>query len=98
MDVNVNALEVVNNSAESRFEVKLNGEIGMVEYMLHGKNITFTHTEVPVAFEGKGIAGKMAKFALDYARDHEMMVNPLCPYIKQYIERHPEYKVLTWGN
>jgi len=90
-------LEVVHNSAENRFEVRVNDDIAMVEYMLHGNNITFTHTEVPPAFEGKGVGSKLAKTALDYARDHEMKVNPLCPFVKQYIERHPEYKPLTWG-
>jgi hypothetical protein len=98
--MNNDTLEVVHNSAESRFEVRLNGDVALIEYTLHGqgKNITFTHTEVPPTFEGKGIGSKLAKTALDYARDHEMKVNPLCPFVKQYIERHPEYKALTWGN
>jgi predicted GNAT family acetyltransferase len=89
--------DVVHNAAENRFEIKLGDDVAMIEYMLHGRNITFTHTEVPPAYEGRGVGSHIARFALDYARDHEMKVNPLCPFVKLYIERHPEYKPLTWG-
>lgn len=92
------AFEVVHNADEKRFEVRLGDDIAMIEYLLHGKNITMHHTEVPPAFEGKGVASKMAKFALDYARDHEYKVIPTCPFVNQYIERHPEYKSIVWGS
>jgi hypothetical protein len=92
-----NALEVIHNPAESRFEVQLDGETAMVEYMLHGSNISFTHTEVPPAYEGKGIANQMAQTALNYARDNHLRVNAVCPFIKLYIQRHPEYQAITWG-
>jgi hypothetical protein len=96
--MDTNAQEVIHNTAEKRFEIALGDDIAMIEYMLHGNNITFTHTEVPPAFEGMGIASKIARVALDYARDNEMRVNPLCPFVKLYIERHPEYKPMVWGN
>ncbi|MDX2141244.1 MAG: GNAT family N-acetyltransferase [Chloroflexota bacterium] len=92
-----NAIEVIHNPAESRFEVQLDGDIAMVEYMLHGSNISFTHTEVPAAHEGKGIANQMAQVALNYARDNSLRVNAVCPFIKLYIQRHPEYQAITWG-
>jgi hypothetical protein len=92
-----NTIEVIHNPAASRFEVQLDGEIAMVEYMLHGSNISFTHTEVPPAHEGKGIANQMAQTALNYARDHQLRVNAVCPFIKLYIQRHPEYQSITWG-
>lgn len=93
-----NTLEVVNNSAEHRFEVRVGDDVAMIEYLLHGKNITMHHTEVPPAFEGQGIGSKLAKFALEYARANDFKVIPTCPFVKSYIERHPEYKPLVWGN
>ena len=52
------------------------------------------HTEVPVELEGRGIAGRIVKTALDHARSQNLVVLPLCPYAKAYIGRHPEYRDL----
>lgn len=96
-DVNLNALQPVNNAEEHRFEIRLGDDIALIDYMLNGRNITITHTEVPPAFEGQGIAGKLAKFALDWAKENDYKVNPLCPYVKSYINRNPEYQDNAWG-
>lgn len=90
-------IEVKNNPEQNRFEVILGDQIAMVQYMIAGKNIVFTHTEVPPEFEGKGIAGKMARVALDFAKDEGYRVQALCPFIAAYIRRHPEYQTITWG-
>ncbi|GIK65543.1 MAG: N-acetyltransferase [Chloroflexota bacterium] len=90
-------MEVVNDQQAKRFEVKLDDDVAIVEYQLTGSIITFTHTEVPPTYEGYGIAGKMAKVALEYAKEHNLKVLPLCPYIKAYILRHPEYKSIAYG-
>jgi uncharacterized protein len=89
-------LEVINNKDARRFEVSLNGKVAMIQYLLTNHLIVFTHTEVPSEFEGMGIAGKMAKTALDYAREAGIQVQPLCPFIAAYIRRHPEYQDLVW--
>jgi uncharacterized protein len=96
-DIDLNALQPVNNAEEHRFEIKLGGDVAFIDYMLNGSNITMTHTEVPPAFEGKGIAGKLAKFALDWAAAEGYKVNPVCPYVKSYINKHPEYQANAWG-
>ncbi|WP_228845273.1 GNAT family N-acetyltransferase [Phototrophicus methaneseepsis] len=90
-------IEVKNNPEKNRFEVILGDQIAMVQYMIAGKNIVFTHTEVPPEFEGKGIAGKMARVALDFAKDEGYRVQALCPFIAAYVRRHPEYQTITWG-
>lgn len=90
-------LEVKHNPEAHRFEVQLGSEIAMVSYNIAGKNIIFTHTEVPQAYEGRGIAGKMAKFALDYAVENGYKIQPLCPLVKLYVDRNPEYQAHSWG-
>ncbi|GAB4519938.1 MAG: GNAT family N-acetyltransferase [Anaerolineae bacterium] len=97
MDIDVNNLDVRNNPDAGRFEVQLGDELAMVEYNIAGKNIIFTHTEVPPAYEGQGIANKMAEVALAYAREHGYKIQPLCPFINTYIRRHKEYQDITWG-
>jgi predicted GNAT family acetyltransferase len=77
--------------------VALDGHLAMVEYMEAGNNIIFNHTEVPPEFEGRGIASQIAQTALDWARDNERRVQALCPFIKGYVDKHPEYQSITWG-
>lgn len=88
-------IAVKNNVDASRFEVDVEGRVALIQYRLSGKRITFLHTEVPDEFEGQGIASKMAKTALNYARDNGLTVVPLCPFVRGYIERHPEYQPLV---
>ena len=96
-DVNLEDLKPINNAEANRFEIRLGGDVAIIDYMLNGRNITMTHTEVPPAFEGKGIAAKLAKFALDWAKENGYKVNPLCPYVKNYVNKHPEYQDNAWG-
>jgi predicted GNAT family acetyltransferase len=37
------------------------------------------------------VGSALAKHVLDYARENKLRVMPLCPFIKAYIDRHPEY-------
>jgi predicted GNAT family acetyltransferase len=84
-------VEVVNNTAESRFEVNLDGETAFTEYRLVDEGIILPHTVVPDSFAGKGVGAALAKTALGYAREHDLKVIPLCPFIAGYITKHPEW-------
>jgi hypothetical protein len=95
--MDTNTLEVKHNPEAKRFEIQLGDEFAMVEYMIAGNNMIFTHTEVPPAFEGQGIANRIVKFALDYAVNAGHKIHPLCPIVKLYVDRHPEYQAHSWG-
>jgi hypothetical protein len=95
MDIQPENITVVNNEAKGQFEANVNGHLGVVEYRRVKDRIIFTHTEVPVALEGKGVASKLAKTALDFAKNEGLTVMPLCPFIAGYIHRHPEYRPLV---
>jgi predicted GNAT family acetyltransferase len=97
MTIDVDKLDVVNNTEKSRFEVQVAADLAMIEYEIVGTTIIFTHTEVPTAFEGMGIANKMAKVALNFARDSGFRIQPACPFIAAYIRRHKEYQPITEG-
>lgn len=87
-------MEVVNNTEENRFEIDLGDGMAVAEYTLLGKGIIFTHTEVPEEHEGEGVGSRLAAGALDYAREQGWTVYPLCPFIRDWIDRHPEYRDL----
>lgn len=82
-----------NNPAEERYEARIDDEvIGVAVYKLSDEQITFIHTEVDDDHQGEGIAGDLAKYALDdVAADGSRRVVALCPYIKAWIKRHPDY-------
>jgi uncharacterized protein len=97
MEIDLDQLEVKNNTEAKRFEIQLGDQLAMAEYMIAGKNIIFSHTEVPPEYEGQGVANKLAKVALDYARDEGYRVQALCPFIALYVRKHEEYQSITWG-
>lgn len=96
MQINLNEVNVVNNPAERRFEAEAGGYLARIEYILDERYIIFTHTIVPEEIGRQGIATKMARTVLEYARDNDLKVIPQCPFVAGYIERHPEYEPLVW--
>jgi predicted GNAT family acetyltransferase len=82
-----------------RYEAHLDGELaGFAEYQLTDQLVVFTHTEVDERFEGRGVGSALARFALDDVRaTGTRQVLPLCPFIKGWIGKHPDYTDLVYG-
>jgi predicted GNAT family acetyltransferase len=88
-------VSVRHNPAEHRYEVYLGDEpVGMTVYEDRGDVRVFLHTEVDDAHEGHGLAGRLVTAALDHTREERRLVTPQCPYVRRYIEEHPEYQDL----
>lgn len=88
-------LTVTDNPAEHRYEAHTDeGELaGIAEYRLEGAVITFVHTEVRL--EGHGVGGQLARTALDDSRARGLRVVPQCPFIRSWIDKHPDYADLV---
>lgn len=69
--------------------------LGLVEYVRSDGTITLTHTEVDPAVEGQGIGSQLAQAVLDLARTEGLAVRPECPFIRRWIDRHPDYSDLV---
>jgi hypothetical protein len=82
--------EVRNNGADSQYELEVDGQLALAAYQLRDGRITFTHTEVPDALEGRGIGSKLIKAALDDARAQGLKVVPACPFVKHYMDKNSE--------
>lgn len=95
MDFSLDDVQVVHNEAQNRFEATINGQLSVLDYALEDGRILYTHTGVPAAQRGRGVAAKLAQAALEYARENNLAVVPLCSYVASYIRRHPEYKPLV---
>jgi uncharacterized protein len=83
--------EIVNNRTKHRFELEVDGHIAASYYEIAGPAITFVHTEVPPELGGKGIGSKLIGGALDQVRSEGLKVIARCPFVKAYIEKHPDY-------
>jgi predicted GNAT family acetyltransferase len=84
-------LEIADAPAVQRYEALLDGElVGILEYVVKRGRIALVHTEVPPEHEGRGIAARLASFALAEARRRGLRVIPVCPYVRAYLERHPQ--------
>ena len=81
-------LQVRNNESDHQFEANVDGGLALVTYHRAGDRITFIHTEVPEASEGKGVASALVKAALAYAREHKMRVVPECSYVAGFVQRY----------
>ena len=95
MKADLDTVKIENNSAAQRFEARVGRYLAVVEYQRGRDLIVFTHTEVPEELEGQGIAGRLARAALEYARARQLTVVPLCPFVASYIRRHHEYADLV---
>jgi predicted GNAT family acetyltransferase len=89
-------IEVRDNPDESRYEASLDGTaIGFAYYDLRPDLVVFTHTEVEPEAEGKGVASTLIGQALDDVRGRGLKIVPLCPFVRAFLKRHPEYTDLV---
>ena len=83
---------VVDNPAQERFEIRVDGEpAGVADYNRTAHGLALTHTEIGGAFEGKGLGSVLVRHALDAARAQGQAVLPYCPFVRGWIGKHPEY-------
>ena len=91
-----NAAPADNNVAAHRFEVRLPEGIALLKYHYdRAGRLSLDHTEVPPGHQHHGFAALLAKTAFDFARERNLKVVPVCPYVIAYLEAHPELEPLV---
>jgi predicted GNAT family acetyltransferase len=89
-------IDVRDNSDESRYAASLDGQpVGFAYYRAEPGRVVFTHTEVQPEAEGKGVASELIRRALDDVRRRGLSAVPLCPFVRAFIARHPDYQDLV---
>ena len=95
--------EVRDNPAKHRFEVLVDGDVaGFAAYRLENgvdgtdgtdgtdRTVAFLHTVVDDAYEGRGLGSRLVREALRQVADRGAAVLPYCPFVRDYLHRHPE--------
>jgi predicted GNAT family acetyltransferase len=87
---------VRDNPDESRYELLLDGDVvGELRYRRRPDAVSLVHTEVSASREGRGLGAQLVGHVLDELRAHGEKIVPLCPFVRAYIRRHPEYDDLV---
>ena len=86
--------QVVNNQAESRYEMPVDGHVAILVYRRDGTVLHLVHTEVPPQLEGRGLASRLVQGALDDIRAKGETIVPRCSYVTAWLQRHPAYRDL----
>lgn len=75
---------------QNRFTAATDHGTAELEYVMKGDVIAFVHTEVPEAARGQNLGSALVEAGLSHAREKGLNVLPLCPFVKAYMERHPD--------
>jgi hypothetical protein len=90
--VDANDLRVVEDPDAHRYNALLDDETaGFVTYRLRRERRVLVHTEVDPRFEGRGVGSRLVRGVLDDLRGRGLRADVLCPFITEYLARHPDY-------
>jgi predicted GNAT family acetyltransferase len=83
--------EIRHDEESSRFVAQVNGKEAVLEYERLGEStLDYRHTFVPEEHREAGLGSDLVRFALDWAARNEHQIVPTCPFVRSYLEDHPE--------
>jgi uncharacterized protein len=88
------AAGVRHNRDLHRFELDTSAGLAVAEYRLSGNTMAVYHTEVPLPLRGRGIGYRLVRGALNEVRRLNFKVVPQCWFVREVIERNPEFEDL----
>jgi predicted GNAT family acetyltransferase len=80
---------VLHQPGAQRFTTRIDAHEAVLEYRLDGGVMTITHTAVPAAIGGRGVAAQLMRAAVDAARAAGWTIVPACSYAASYLQRQP---------
>jgi len=87
---------IKHKESDSKGKFYMEDETGITSELRYSKpeNGVFVidHTETKKEFTGKGLASKLVKESVKYARENNLKIVPGCSYAKAYFDRHKEFK------
>ena len=88
-------MRVIDNKEMNRFETEIDGYKAIIEYSVKPGVLSLNHTEVPKELSGQGVASEMTEKVLLQIELRGLKVIPVCPFIKKYIDKHPDWKSIV---
>jgi predicted GNAT family acetyltransferase len=82
---------VVDNQELKRYELYVGDDLaGTILYSQRNGAVSLIHTEVDPGFKGQGLGDAIVAAALADLRDRGLRMIPTCPFVRSYLERHPQ--------
>jgi uncharacterized protein len=75
-----------------QFVLSVAGAQCVLNYVERGGVVTFHHTGVPTALQGRGLAAELVEAGLQWALAQGYKVVPDCSYVAAYMARHPRWQ------
>jgi uncharacterized protein len=92
------ATTVVRNDAQHRYEVWYGDKLaGFTEFRERDHDTVFIHTEVDTEYSGKGLANILVRDAIDDVISRDRGIVPRCPFVKSWLDKHPDYDAHVVG-
>lgn len=89
-------ITVHDDGEHDRYVVEVDGKVaGYTVYHIRGGRHFFVHTEIKLGFGGHGVGSVLARYALDDVKAKGGMIIPICPFIRAFVDKHPEYESLV---
>ena len=89
---------VVDNREASQFETVVDGQTALLAYERTPASLVLVHTEVPPSLRGRHLADALARAALDAAHAEGLQIVAVCPFVKEYMRKHPLREATTPGS
>lgn len=90
------ATEIIQDDNASRYRLRREGvEVGYLTYRRGDGVILLSATHVDPTYRNQGLAGQLARRALDDAHEDGLAVEPFCPYVRSFIVKNPQYVKLV---
>jgi predicted GNAT family acetyltransferase len=96
--MNYDEQKLRDNAGLRRLELQVDGSIAFIEYKLSRGTLFLIHTEVPPAIEAKGVGTALVQKTLQYAKDNNYKIVPICDFVQSYIKEHKEWKDIVAPN
>jgi predicted GNAT family acetyltransferase len=85
------AVDVQHRENAKRFTARTPSGIAYIAYAQPDeRTIDLQHTVVPEADRGQGVGGALVRTAIQYAREQDKRVIATCPFVKAWLEQHPD--------
>ena len=81
---------MIDNQAQSRFELEEDGFLAWAEYRIRDGAYVIPHVEAEPPLRGTGAAGRLMQQIVDHARANQLVLEPRCHYARLWFQRHPE--------
>ena len=87
-------IQQTNNETKGFFKaVNENLEAGKMTYSWAGNDkIIIDHTEVNPDYKGKKVGFQMVMSAIEFAKENNIKIIPLCPFVKSVFDKTPEIR------